>query len=98
LAVVSLSACSWFGHHKAPPPPKPTEILVTGAPLGSLVFIDGVQAGTPATRNDHSQVLDVAPGTHIVEVHLGDTVVYHEDTYVAAGQRRSVIVLSGSTR
>jgi hypothetical protein len=78
--------------------PDPTEIIVTGAPAGSLVFLDGSQAGQAAARNDHSQILDVAAGAHIVEIHMGDTVVYRENTYVGLGERRVVIVLSGSSR
>jgi hypothetical protein len=92
-----MSACSWFGSHK-PPLADPTEIIVTGAPAGSLVFVDGVQTGQAAAHNDQSQVLNVAAGTHKVEIHMGDTVVYREDTYVALGERRVVIVLSGSSR
>ena len=71
---------------------------MTGAPVGSLVFVDGSQAGQAAARNDHSQVLDVAAGAHMVEIHVGDTVVYRENTYVGLGERRVVIVLSGSSR
>jgi len=98
IALVFLSACSWFHSHKAQHAAQPTEIVVTGAPAGSLVFIDGAQVGEAAPRNDFSEVLSVAPGNHKVEIHLGDKVVYREDTYVGPGERRTVIVLSGSTR
>jgi hypothetical protein len=78
--------------------PDPPEIIVTGAPVGSLVFVDGLQIGEAAAHNDQSQVLNVAAGTHKVEIHMGDTVVYREDTYVGLGERRVVIVLSGLSR
>ena len=97
IALVCLSACSWFGSRK-PPLPDPTQIIVTGAPVGSLVFVDGAQAGQPTSSNDHPQVLDVTPGAHKVEIHAGDAVVYREDTYVALSERRVVIVLSGLSR
>ncbi len=71
---------------------------MTGAPVASLVFIDGVQSGQPTASNDHPQILNVAAGDHKVEIHVGDTVVYREDTYVAAGERRVVMVLSGLSR
>ena len=71
---------------------------MTGAPVASLVFIDGVQTGQPTASNDHPQILMVAAGAHKVEIHAGDAVVYREDTYVGAGERRVVIVLSGLTR
>jgi hypothetical protein len=78
--------------------PDPTEIIVTGAPAGSIVFIDGQQTGQPATLNDHTQVLNVAAGAHKVEIHVGDGVVYREDTYVGLGEHRLVRVLSGLNR
>jgi hypothetical protein len=97
ITLACLSACSWF-HSRKPPLPDPTEIMVTGAPAGSLVFVDGVQTGQPTATNGHSQILNVTAGTHKVEIHAGDTIVYREDTYVAPGERRIVTVLSGSSR
>jgi len=75
--------------------PDPTEIIVTGAPEGSIVFVDGLQAGQAMALNDHPQVLDVAAGAHKVEIHMGDRVVHREDTYVGLGEHRMVRVLSG---
>ena len=72
--------------------------MVTGAPAGSLIFIDGVQAGHATATNDLPQTLEVAPGAHTVEIHLGDPVVYREDTYVGLGETLVVAVLSGSNR
>jgi hypothetical protein len=78
--------------------PDPTEIIVTGAPVGSVVFVDGLQTGQETALNDHPQVLRVAAGAHKVEIHLGDTVVYREDTYVSLGEKCTVRVLSGLNR
>jgi hypothetical protein len=78
--------------------PDPTEIIVTGVPVDSLVFVDGLQTGQPTATNDHPQVLNVAAGPHKVEIHVGDTVVYREDTYVGLGERRVVRVLTGVSR
>jgi len=78
--------------------PDPTELIVTGAPAGSLIFVDGLQTGQETAVSDHPQVLNVAAGVHKVEIHLGDKVVYREDTYVALGEHRVVTVLSGLTR
>ncbi len=97
MTLACLSACSWFGSRRQQLP-EPTEIIVTGAPGGSLVFVDGVQAGPANAANDHPQVIDVAAGAHKVEIHMGDTVVYREDTYVAPGEHRVVAVLSGLNR
>jgi hypothetical protein len=97
VVFASLSACSWFNSRR-PPQPEPTEIIVTGAPAGSLVFIDGAQVGQAAAHNDQSQVLIVAAGAHKVEIHQGDKIVYREDTYVGVGERSVVIVRSGLSR
>jgi hypothetical protein len=98
MTLALLSACSWFGWHKRSRAPDPPEIIVTGAPVGSLVFVDGVQTGQAASRNDQSQILDVAAGDHKVEIHVGDRIVYREDTYVGPGEHRVVMVLSGLSR
>ena len=80
------------------PVPDPTQIIVTGAPAGSSIFVDGSQIGQATAVNDHPRVLNVAAGTHKVEIHFGDTVVYREDTYVSLGEHRIVRVLSGLNR
>jgi hypothetical protein len=92
---VCLTGCSWFGWHKKVPA-DPSEIIVTGAPAASSIFIDGMQNGEIAARNDSPQALEVAAGTHRVEVHVGDRVVYRENIYVGRGEHRVVRVLSGS--
>ena len=96
LALTCLSACSWFHREKAPP--EPTAFIVTGAPAGSIVFIDDAQIGQVAKFNDKSQVLNVAAGAHIVEVRTDSTVIYREQTYVGSGERRVIKVLSGFSR
>jgi hypothetical protein len=97
IALACLSACSWFGSRRAPPP-EPTEIVITGAPVGSLVFVDGSQVGQALVHNDQSEILKVAPGAHKVEIHLNDAIVYREETYAGPGDHRVVTVLSGLTR
>lgn len=101
IALVSLigsSACSLWPWKKHAAVPNPTEIIVNGAPVDSLVFVDGSQAGQPVERGQRSQILEVSPGAHKVEIHVGDSVAYREDTYVAPGERRIVTVLSGTFR
>ena len=97
VTLACLSACSWFSSRKTQLP-DPTEIIVTGAPAGSIVFVDGLQTGQAVALNDHPLVLNVAAGDHKVEIHVGDAVVYREDTYVGLGERHVVHVLSGLNR
>ena len=97
LALLALSACSWFHPRAKPPPPQP-QLVVTGVPAGSAVFVDDVQGGQIAEVNGKPQVLVVSAGPHIVEVRTGNTVIYHEQTYVRSGETRVVEVLSGLNR
>jgi hypothetical protein len=93
VGLLCLSGCSWF--HRKPHVPPPAEFVVTGAPGGALLFVDGAAAGQEVEAGK-PQVLDVSPGTHVVEVRVGDTVTYRENTYVAVGEKRLVQVLSGA--
>jgi hypothetical protein len=96
LAVTMLSACSWF-HSKARAP-DPSRFVVTGAPQGSIVFVDDVQQGQAAESNVQPQLVDTVPGQHKVEIRFGDSVVYRENIYINRGEKRVVTVLSGANR
>lgn len=95
--LLCLCGCSWF-HRSKPAAPEPPELIVTGVPAGSVLFVDGVQIGQAAQGGGRSRVLDVAAGTHTVEVKTGDTVAYRESTYVGPGDKRVITVLSGNSR
>jgi hypothetical protein len=97
ILSICLVGCSWF-HKRTPPPPPPPQLIVTGVPAGAVLFADGVQAGQTAEVNDRTQVLEVSPGTHTLEVKRGDTVAYRESAYVTAGDKRVITVLSGTNR
>ena len=93
VALLLLSGCSWF--HRKPPPAPPTELVITGAPAGATLLVDGVPAGHVAEANDRTQILHVSSGTHTLEVRVGDAVTYRENTYVAPGEKHVIRVLSG---
>jgi len=97
MILAFVSACSWFTVRKSHQA-DPTELIVTGAPAGSIVYVDGAQIGQAAAVNDRPQVVNVAAGSHKVEVHSGEVIVYREDTYVSSGEHRVVRVLSGLNR
>jgi hypothetical protein len=96
ILLLCVSGCSWF--HRKPHAPDPTELIVTGAPVGSTVFVDGVQAGQAKEVANRPQEVEVTPGAHILEVRMGDTVAYRENTYVTPGEKRVITVLSGTGR
>jgi hypothetical protein len=96
ILLLCVSGCSWF--HRKPHAPDPTELIVVGAPVGSLVFVDGVQAGQAKEVANRPQEVEVTPGTHVLEVRVEDTVTYRENAYVTPGERRVISVLSGTGR
>jgi hypothetical protein len=91
-----LAGCSWF--HRGKPVPDRPEIIVTGIAAGAFVYIDGIQTGDAQEKGTRSRIIDVAPGSHVVEVKMGDTVTYHETVYAGPGDKRYVTVLSGNSR
>jgi hypothetical protein len=95
LVLLGLSGCSWF-HRKAVP--DAPQLVVTGAPAGSEVFVDDVKNGQTAEVSGKPQVLTVAAGAHVVEIRTGSTVIYREQTYVGGGETRLIKVLSGTSR
>jgi hypothetical protein len=97
VALLALSGCSWFHGRPKGPAPLP-ELVVTGAPAGSAIFIDDVQNGQVAEVNGKPQVLSVPAGMHVVEVRVGSTVIYREQTYVSTGENHVIKVLSGIHR
>lgn len=96
ILLALLSGCSWF--HRAKPAPDPTVLIVTGAPVSSLLYVDGMQSGHATESGNRTQVLEVTPGTHTLEVKLADAVVYRENTYVAPRSKIIITVLSGNSR
>lgn len=92
--VLCLAGCGWF--HRNRPPAPPPELVVTGVPAGSTLFVDGVQVSGPSDGNNRTRVIDVAPGNHTLEVRMGDTVAYRETTYAGPGDQRVITVLSGN--
>ena len=96
IMLALLTGCGWF--HRTKPAPDRPELIVTGIPPGALVFVDVVQAGDAQDKSHRSRVLDVAPGTHTVEVKMGDTVTYRETSYAGPGDKRVITVLSGNSR
>ena len=96
VVLLLLSGCGWF--HRKPAPKPPTELIVTGAPAGATLLVDGAVAGHEAEADDRTQVLRVVSGTHVLEVKVGDSVTYRESVYVAPGEKHIVRVLTGFSR
>jgi hypothetical protein len=71
--------------------------MVTGAPSGSDLFVDGLDMGAAGQYDGNPKVLAVLEGTHQVEVRLGSEVVYKEKAFVSSGQSHVVAVTGAAS-
>ena len=91
VLVAALAACSMPQTTVRTGMAGPT-LIVTGAPAGSILFVDGLRIGSATQFTGSPNVLAVLEGTHQIEVRLGDAVVYHEKAFVSSGQSHTVAV------
>jgi hypothetical protein len=91
VLVAALAGCSMPQTTVRTGMAAPT-LIVTGAPVGSVLFVDGLRIGSASQFTGSPNVLAVLEGTHQIEVRLGDTVVYHEKAFVSSGQSHTVAV------
>jgi hypothetical protein len=68
-------------------------LVVTGAPAGSTLYVDGLAMGGADQFNGKPSVLAVLDGVHQVEVRLGAQVILHEKVFVSAGESHTVTLL-----
>jgi uncharacterized lipoprotein YajG len=71
---------------------SPPTLMVTGAPSGSVLLVDGLDMGSAAQYDGNPKVLAVLEGTHQVEVRLGSNVIHREKAFVSSGQSHTVAV------
>lgn len=100
ILVVLLPGCSWMHgrgwFHRQPVPPEPTQIIVSEAPVGSTLRVDGTQVAPELSSGDKPQIVETTAGMHTVEVQVNGRNTYREEIYVAPGEQHRVIVLSGN--
>jgi hypothetical protein len=65
--------------------------MVTGAPRGAILVVDGIEVG-PA--NDYSKIrtLSVLPGRHVVEVRGPGDAIHREEIFVDGGAVKTIHV------
>jgi hypothetical protein len=96
ITAVALSGCmSQTAVRTGMAPPT---LMVTGAPTGSHLFVDGLEMGDAAQYDGNPKVLAVLEGTHQLEVRLGANVVYTEKAFVSSGQSHTVAVTGTGVR
>lgn len=67
-------------------------LIVKDAPKGAVLLVDGVAVGPADAYNGEPSVLLVEPGTHLVEVRLGDRLLVSRRTFFGGGEMRTIAV------
>ena len=96
IATAALAGCMPQTAVRTGMPP-PT-LMVTGAPSGSVLFVDGLDMGSAPQYDGNPKVLAVLEGTHQVEVRLGANLVYREKAFVSSGQSHTVAVAGAASQ
>ena len=67
-------------------------ILVQGAPAGAVLFVDGKPMGAAAAYSGAPGVLVREPGTHVVEIKAGETLLLSQKVFLGGGEQRTLTV------
>jgi hypothetical protein len=57
-------------------------LAISGAPVGTVLYVDGVAVGDPARFDGRPNILRVEAGTHEVELRDGARVVFAQRVFV----------------
>lgn len=66
-------------------------ISITGAPKGSLLFVDGISMGDAEQYDGHPNILTIEPGTHRIEVKSNDNLIYQQIIFVESELKNIVV-------
>jgi hypothetical protein len=91
LSAVLLQGCRYPDAAKIEQKDSRPAIGVAGAPVGAVVFVDGLEMG-PASRFDGKKnVLLVESGTHLVEVKSADGQLLRSETLFLGGSTTKIL-------
>ena len=91
IALAALAGCSYPSSRTEISDERPS-IALSGAPKGSVVFVDGLEMG-PATKFDgRNNVLMLEPGNHVIRILLGNDVLLTERIFLSGQATRTLLV------
>jgi len=73
-------------------------LLLQGAPQGAVLFLDGKAVGEAGTYAGDPGVLLVEPGTHVVEVKLGERLLLSQKIFLGGGEQRTLVVAAPAAK
>lgn len=91
LAVSGLAACTYPTENVEVTDERPA-VAFRSAPAGSQVFVDGVAMGPADKFDGKKNVLQIEPGTHVVQVRQGGQVLFSQTVFLGARATKTFIV------
>jgi hypothetical protein len=67
-------------------------VLLQGAPQGAVLILDGKLVGEASAYAGAPGVLLLEPGTHILEVRLGDALLLSQKVFLGGGELKTLVV------
>jgi len=66
-------------------------ISITGAPLDSILYVDGISMGNAIQYNGHPNILIIEPGTHKILIKDGNDVIYQQTIFVESELKNIIL-------
>lgn len=66
-------------------------ISISGAPVDSLLYVDGVNMGIASQYNGHPDVLILQSGTHKIQVYSNNQFIYDKNIFIESELKNIVI-------
>lgn len=72
------------------------QLVIHGAPVGTVLIVDGLSMGLAPQFNGNPKVLIVEEGIHQVEIRRSGKAIHTEKTFVSNGETRIIAVHMGA--
>lgn len=66
-------------------------ISISGAPVDSLLYVDGINMGLASQYSGQPDVLILQPGTHKIQVYSNDQVIYDKNIFIES-ELKSIVI------
>lgn len=73
-------------------------LVVTGAPAGAILFVDGLSMGSAPQYDGRPKTLAVMEGPHQVEIRDGSRDLYSDRVFISNGETHTIAVLPGAAQ
>lgn len=96
IVLAAFTACDGTGirypSSRTDIPDERPSIAFSGAPDGSVIYVDGQEMGPATQYSGGDKVLLVEPGNHVVQVRLGTQILLTRRVFLAGQATRTFVV------